>query len=131
MKTNLKMPEYVAGSCNIGGVEVRRRKIVGLFGAGLSLLTFLFLVAVGASSGVRTIIFFPFLLTVISWFQTRRRFCLAFGLAGTFNFGSGAELSKVADPADLRADRLRALKTALESLIYAGVATVLVVNAPI
>ena len=131
MKTNLKMPEYLPGSCNIGGVEVRRRRIAGLFGAGLSLLTFLFLVAVGASSGMRIIIFFPFLLTVISWFQTRRRFCLAFGLAGTFNFGSAADLSRVADPADLRADRVRALKTILESLVYAGVATALVISAPI
>ncbi len=127
MKTNLKMPDYHPGSCNIGGIEVRRRKTAGYFGALLSLITFLFLILVGASDGAKIILFFPILLTVISWFQARRRFCLAFGLAGTFNFGAAADLTKVIDPADLRADRVRALKTILEALAYAGFATTLII----
>ncbi len=123
------MPDYLPGSCNIGGPEVRRRKNVGIFGAILSLLTLVYFILVDAPAGMRTIIFFPFLLTSISWFQTRRRFCLAFGLAGTFNFGAPAELSKVLDPDDLRADRVRTLKTGLEALVYAAIATVLVIIA--
>ncbi|MCX6430498.1 MAG: hypothetical protein NTX12_05990 [Actinobacteria bacterium] len=130
MKTNLKMPDYVAGSCNIGGPEVQRRKNVGYAGALISLVTLVFLIATHSASGARTVIFFPFLLTSISWFQTRRRFCLAFGLAGTFNFGPAGTLAKVSDPADLRADRARAIKTLAQAFAYALFATVLVIILP-
>jgi len=125
------MPDYVAGSCNIGGPEVQRRKRVGYAGALISLSTFVFLIVTHSGSGARTVIFFPLFLTSISWFQTRRRFCLAFGLAGTFNFGPAGTLAKVSDPEDLRADRARAIKTLAQALACACLATALVVILPL
>ncbi len=115
------MPDYIAGSCNIGGPEVQRRKKAGYFGLFLSSATFIFLSVARPVGGVRVLIFFPLLLTSISWFQTRNRFCLAFGLAGTFNFGDLGSLAKVSDPVDLRADRSKALGMLLKAIATAAV----------
>lgn len=128
---NLKMPDYVAGSCNIGGPEVQRRKMAGYFGLLLSLATLLFLAIVNPITSVRTLIIFPFLLTSISWFQTRQKFCLAFGLAGTFNFGSTGTLTRVSDPVALRADRTKAIGMLFKSFAVASVATALVIILPL
>ena len=127
MKMSLKMPDYVAGSCNIGGLEVQRRKRVGYLGAFLSLATLLFLLLVHPATGVRTIIFFPFLLTSISWFQSRERFCLAFGLAGTFNFGPAGKIAKVSNPEDLRLDRAHAFEMLLNAFFVACATSALVI----
>ncbi len=107
---NLKTPEYQPGSCNIGGPEVRRRKISALIGAVLSVAFYIFALSIHAPKGVRALVFFPLVLATIGWFQTRRKFCLAFGLSGVFNFGNLGEVSRVQDPAQRSADRAQALK---------------------
>ena len=50
------------------------------------------------------------------WIQARRRFCMAYGLAGTFNFETIGNMSRVADPAALAADRRTALIIAAQGL---------------
>jgi len=51
----------------------------------------------------------------VGFIQSRRKFCLAYGLAGTFNLGKLGQISKVANPEDKAADR----KTALSILAQA------------
>ena len=124
------MPDYVAGSCNIGGPEVQRRKMAGYFGLLLSIATFVFLLIAHPASGVRILIFFPLLLTSISWYQTRNRFCLAFGLAGTFNFGALGSLAKVSNPVDLRADRAKAFGMLLKAVAVSALVTGIIIFLP-
>jgi len=110
MKMNLKMPEYQPGSCNIGGPEVRRRKISAFIGSVFSVAFYVFAFSIHAPKGVRALVFFPMVLATIGWYQSRRKFCLAYGWSGVFNFGNLGEVSRVQDPTQRAADRAQALK---------------------
>ena len=55
--------------------------------------------------------------------QARRRFCVAYGILGTFNFGKLGTVSRVSDPDFRRADRITVLKLGGLSLAYALAAT--------
>lgn len=122
---------YVPGTCNIGNGEVRRRQIVAVIGLVLSISTFLGFIATNAPANARLTIFFPLTITFIGWVQSRKKFCLAYGLMGTFNFGKLGDLSRVADPASKAADRKMALKILAEVALYAAVVTLLVVALPL
>ena len=67
----------------------------------------------------------------IGWVQSRKKFCLAYGLTGTFNFGKMGQISRVADPADRAADRRTALIIFAQSALYAALLTLLVVALPL
>lgn len=127
MSTN----SYVAGSCNIGKGEVRRRQIVALIGLALSILTLLGFIATGAPASARTSIFVPFAVMFIGWVQSRKKFCLAYGFMGTFNFGKLGDISRVADKASKAADRKTAIKILAEALLYAAIATAVVAAVPL
>ena len=79
--------EYIAGSCNIGNGEVRRRKFVALIGAVITLTTATTLFITDQSRVARLSIFIPAIIFAIGFVQSIKKFCLAYGLAGTFNFG--------------------------------------------
>lgn len=127
MSTN----SYVAGSCNIGKGEIRRRQVVALIGLALSLSTFLGFIATSASTSARISIFIPFAVTFIGWVQSRKKFCLAYGFMGTFNFGKLGDISRVADKASKAADRKTAIKILAEALLYAAIATAVVAVIPL
>lgn len=106
---NSKTPEYKPGSCNIGDVEVRRRKISGVIGGLFSIAFYVATLSFHASKGVRALVFFPLVAAATGWLQTRSKFCLAFGMTGVFNFGGSGEVSRVVDPEERSEDRTRAL----------------------
>ena len=51
----------------------------------------------------------------VGFIQSRKKFCLAYGLAGTFNFGKLGNITKVQSAEDRKADR----KTAISILAQA------------
>jgi len=55
----------------------------------------------------------------IGFVQSRKKFCLAYGLAGTFNLGKMGEISKVQNPADRATDRKTALVILAQSAALA------------
>ena len=118
---NLKTPEYQAGRCNIGETEVRRRKISGIIGGVLSIIFYLSTLSLHASKGIRALVFFPLLIATIGWYQSRNRFCLAYGIAGVFNFGKIGHVSRVENPAERSNDRVRALKMLAQAAALAAV----------
>jgi hypothetical protein len=73
----------------------------------------------GAPSGLgpRLLIALPLTGAAIGWIQARRRFCMAYGLAGTFNLGKIGEMSRVTDQRALAADRRTALIIAGQGLL--------------
>ena len=75
-------------------------------------------------------IFFPLFVTSIGFVQSRSKFCLAYGFAGTFNFGKLGQLSRVATAAERKADRITALKILAQSALLALAITILFVIAP-
>lgn len=115
--------DYLAGVCNIGTEEVRQRLITSFVGLGIALASAAWLLAVGAPRGARWIVLVPLLIWSVGLVQARRRFCVAYGMLGTFNFGKLGKLSRVNDPAFRRADRITVLKIAGLALVYALAAT--------
>jgi len=79
----------------------------------------------------RISVFLPAILFSIGYLQSRKKFCLAFGLAGIFNFGSLGQVSKVISPADKALDRKTALNLMIQSLGLAALITVIVLVLPV
>ena len=122
--------EYVPGTCNIGAGEIRQRQVVAVIGLLLFIASSITLFTVDASRGTRLALFFPLMMASIGWVQSRKKFCLAYGFAGTFNFGKLGQLSRVHDKSALRADRKTALKILLQGLAYAALVTALIYLLP-
>ena len=111
--------EYVAGSCNIGTGEVRRRQVVALAGAVISVTSLIGLIGTDAARSARLTLFFPLMVFAIGFIQSRKKFCLAYGFMGTFNFGKLGQISRVLDPIAKKADRKTALTILAQSILLA------------
>ena len=129
---NLKMPEvqYIPGSCNIGKGEVRKRQAVGLIGLAISISYVLSFNAIDAPAIYRLGIFFPLMVASVGFVQSRSKFCLAYGFAGTFNVGKMGDIKRVASKEDRAADRKTALVILGKSFLLAALATAVVLVLP-
>ena len=111
--------EYVAGSCNIGKGEVRRRQVVALAGAVISITSLVGLLNTDAARSARYSLFIPLMVFAIGFVQSRKKFCLAYGFMGTFNFGKLGQISRVSDPISKKADRKTAITILAQSTALA------------
>jgi hypothetical protein len=109
---------YAPGACNIGPDEIARRRRVAITGfvATLALGAVLLLAGTPAGDASRLLVGLPLTGAAIGWIQAQRRFCMAYGLAGTFNLGKIGEMSRVSDQAALAADRRTAMVIAAQGL---------------
>ena len=132
MRMNSKMPEieYIPGTCNIGKGEVRRRQLVALVGLFFSISTLLTFNTVDAPAEIRLGIFFPLMVASVGFVQSRSKFCLAYGFAGTFNVGKLGDIRRVASKEDRAADRKTALVILGKSFLLAALATAVVLVLP-
>ena len=103
--------EYVSGSCNIGQQEIKRRYQTAVFGSALYLIF--------AIVGWCNFIFIPALIASVGFIQARKKFCVAFGLMGVFNFGATGITQKVSGKKDLSEDRKYAVSVLTQSIILA------------
>jgi len=115
--------EYIPGSCNIGNGEIRRRQAVAIFGLFLTSFSAVTILATDQSRNSRLSIFVPALLFAIGFVQSRKKFCLAYGLSGTFNFGKLGQISKVQSTEDRKADRKTAVLILFQSVALAALIT--------
>lgn len=122
--------EYIPGTCNIGKGEIRRRQFVALLGLVLTVSSMAALISSDAAKSARFSIFLPAMVFAIGFVQSRKKFCLAYGFAGTFNFGKLGNVSRVASAEDRKADRATALKIFAQSALLALIITTLFVVAP-
>ena len=122
---------YIPGTCNIGKGEIRRRQLVALIGLALSVTSLVGFVATGAAPTARLGIFLPLTVFAIGFVQSRRKFCLAYGFMGTFNFGKLGQLSKVSSKEAQAADRKTALAILGQSLGLAALLTAIVYILPL
>ena len=104
--------------------------MVGLVGLFFSLISLASLISLGAEPRARLAIFLPLMVASIGYVQSRNKFCLAYGFAGTFNLGKLGDISRVSDPRDRAADRATALKILGKSLLLASIATAVVFVLP-
>lgn len=123
--------EYIAGACNIGKGEIRRRQFVALIGAAITITTAITLLTTDQSKAARLSIFIPAMIFAIGFVQSRKKFCLAYGLAGTFNFGSLGDVKRVQSNEDRKADRKTALSILAQSAMLAVAITAVVFALPL
>ncbi len=122
--------DYIPGTCNIGKGEIRRRQLVALIGLFLTISSMTALISTEAAKSARFSIFLPAMVFAIGFVQSRKKFCLAYGFAGTFNFGKLGTVSRVASAEDRKADRVTAAKIFAQSALLALIITTLFVVAP-
>ena len=75
-------------------------------------------------------LFFPLFVSAIGFIQARNKFCLAYGLAGTFNFGKMGDMERVFDAESKRTDRKKALAILFQAAMIAGVVTAIFFSLP-
>jgi len=123
---------YVAGACNIGPWEIRRRRAFGVAGFVAAGLLFAVLVASGAPAWTRLLLLLPLWGGAFSWLQARRRFCAAFAMAGIANFGDGdGSRRSVTDVAAHELDMRATVRLTRDSFVIAIVPTVVAVLIPV
>ena len=122
--------QYIPGTCNIGKSEIRRRQNVALIGALATLLGAISMINKYHSHLPRLWLFIPAMVFAVGWIQSRKKFCLAYGFMGVFNFSDKSEISKVASKEDLAADRAMALSILFQSAILAAAVTGLIYFIP-
>ncbi len=115
--------EYIPGTCNIGKGEIRRRQLVAIFGLFLTTFSAATIIATDQSKNSRLSIFLPALIFSIGFVQSRKKFCLAYGFAGTFNFGKLGQISKVQSNEDRKSDRKTAVSILFQSAALAAFIT--------
>jgi hypothetical protein len=123
--------DYQPGVCNIGPVEIRRRRMAGHAGLVAAVALLAILVAAGAPPLMRLAVLVPAAVSASGYMQARMRFCAAYGSAGIFNFGGAGDAMSVADAEARAADRRRALRIGAASAASGAVVAVLAVLLPI
>ncbi|MEY3108774.1 MAG: hypothetical protein RL730_1125 [Actinomycetota bacterium] len=125
------MSQYVPGACNIGSREILRRRVVGIAALVFAMVSgYTLLAADEIGRTARLGIFFPLLVSAIGFIQARNKFCLAYGLAGTFNFGKIGDMERVFDAESKKSDRRKAIAILIQAALVAGFATALFVSLP-
>ena len=125
--------EYVPGACNIGPDEIARRQRVARIGlvATVVLAVDECGAAVGVGSPTRLLVGLPLTGAAIGWIQARRRFCMAYGLAGTFNLGAIGNMERVSGAEALAADRRTALTIVAQGIAVGVIGAAAFFAAPI
>ncbi|MEY3346980.1 MAG: hypothetical protein RIR40_705 [Actinomycetota bacterium] len=121
---------YVPGTCNLGKEEIRRRQFVALIGLILSTSSLIGLISVDAQPMARVSLFLPLMVFAIGFIQSRKKFCLAYGLMGTFNLGKLGDMTRVQSAEDRKADRKTAMTIFGQAVLLAGGLTFIIVILP-
>lgn len=122
---------YIPGSCNLGKSEIRRRQFVALLGLFLTGSTLAGLIGTNSPGSARWGLFVPLMVFSVGFIQSRKKFCLAYGLMGTFNLGKLGDISRVQSPEDRKADRKTALTILAQSALMALTLTAILVVLPL
>jgi hypothetical protein len=123
---------YVAGACNIGPWEIRRRRAYAIAAFAAAGVLLAVLVAVGAPAVTRLIVLLPLWAGMFSWLQARRRFCAGYAVARRSNFGDGhATIASVASEEAHREDMRAVTRMTRDAFLLALVPTILAVLLPL
>jgi hypothetical protein len=123
--------EYESGVCNIGPDEIAHRLTLAHIGLLITLGFLALLIVTHVPLLARFSVALPAWGTAVAYLQAWRRFCVAFGALGVFNFGEVGSTQRVTDPRARARDRRRALEIILLGLIAGVVAGAIAVLLPI
>jgi hypothetical protein len=109
--------KYIPGVCNIGREEINQRKLVGMIGLVITIVTLFLLTFFNASFGLKLIVIIPAVLSSMGFLQARAHFCVFYGWASLFNFDSLGKKNKVEKDEYVLLDRKKSLRIVLYSLL--------------
>jgi hypothetical protein len=109
--------KYIPGVCNIGREEINQRKLVGMIGLVITVVTLLLLTFFNASFGLKLIVIIPAVISSMGFLQARAHFCVFYGWASLFNFDSLGKKNKVEKDEYVLLDRKKSLRIVLYSLL--------------
>lgn len=113
---------YIPGVCNIGPAEIRRRRLVGYAGFGLTFAMIAVFYFYPIPDVLRLLVIIPALTGAMGFLQAWFHFCAKFGMSGVFNVSDDTVKTESVDQAEWRAkDRQKALNILTLSLIIAWV----------
>ena len=112
---------YRPGVCNIGPEEIDRRRRGAWAATIVAVAVYLMLVVVAVPDAWRLVVGLPAAAAAVSWLQVRERFCVAFGSAGVFNFGSYGTTESVVDDDARRADQRKVRSMVVRALLIGAV----------
>jgi len=101
---------YQPGVCNIGPAEIAQRRRTGHVGVIATILLFALLVWLDVPSWMRIVVALPAALAASGYLQAALKFCVAFGVAGVFNFGRRGSVHSVGDREARARDRARVIQ---------------------
>lgn len=123
---------YIAGACNIGPWEIRRRRAFAVVAFVAAAVLFAILVATGAPAWTRLIVFFPLMGGAFSWLQARRHFCAAYAWRGIANFTDDLTGARsVQDAEARRLDMAAVARMGRDSALIAAPITLLLALLPL
>lgn len=121
---------YRPGACNIGPEETAARRRIGLIQLVLAVTLGAVLSGLDTPPWTRIVVWPLLAAALVTLEQVRRRFCVAFGLAGLRNFGRLGQAERI-DDADARAtDRRAALVMVTYCALAAAAVTAVFVAIP-
>ena len=122
--------EYIPGSCNIGKDEIKRRQRVAVIGAVATILGAFSIINKYESNFPRLWLFIPAMVFATGWIQSKKKFCLAYGFMGVFNFGKAGAAQKVRSKDEKDADRATAFSILTQAVVLAFAITGLIYFLP-
>lgn len=122
--------QYIAGSCNIGKEEIRRRKSVAFLGAIATIFGAISIINKYQSATPRLWLFIPAMVFATGWIQSKKKFCLAYGYMGVFNFGKAGAAQKVRSKDERDADRATSFSILTQAVVLAFAITGLIYFLP-
>lgn len=123
--------QYIPGTCNIGKAEIARRKRVAAIGGASTIFGAISIINKYQTPGPRIWLFLPALVFAIGWIQSKKKFCLAYGFMGVFNFGKSGQMQKALSKDDQAADRATAFSILGQSVVLAFAITGLIYFLPL
>lgn len=115
--------EYIAGACNLGPDEIKRRKRIGYSGLFIALVVLFLLEYFDAPRLYRLFILPPVFYSISGFIQARHRFCYLYGFYGVFSIAGRKQFNRVKEDEALRKDRRTAWKILVMSMAGAVVIT--------
>ena len=122
--------QYISGSCNIGKDEIKRRKTVAAIGAVATILGAISIINKYESNYPRLWLFIPAMVFATGWIQSKKKFCLAYGFMGVFNFGEAGKAQKVRSQDERDADRATSISILTQAIVLAFAITGLIYFLP-
>jgi hypothetical protein len=118
---------YTPGVCNIGPEEIARRKNVGWIGLIATVVLVVLLFELHVAPVWRITVFLPAFVAASGFVQAYAKFCVAFGQAGVYNFGTVGTTQTVTDIQSKQRDVKKTAQLYVYIIVIAVIITALAI----